>query len=293
MSLPPVTIGQVFGHYRIVEQIGAGGMGVVYRAHDERLDRDVALKVLPAGALADEAAHKRFRKEALTLAKLKHPNVATVHDFDTNGGIDFLVMEYVDGMTLTDKVAQGAMLEDDVLTLGTEIAKTLEVAHNRGVVHRDLKPGNIMVTSQGDVKLLDFGLATLLRASDTTTDAFTNNPVISGTLFYMAPEQLRGEAPDYRSDIYSMGAVLYELATGERPFPEAPFGELTHAILQQAPVPPSLVNRRISAELERIILKCLKKEPNDRYQSAKELSLDLWRLLQGATKLEGTHDSGG
>jgi serine/threonine protein kinase len=180
-----------------------------------------------------------------------------------------------------------------VLTLGTEIAKTLEVAHNRGVVHRDLKPGNIMVTSQGDVKLLDFGLATLLRASDTTTDAFTHNPVISGTLFYMAPEQLRGEAPDYRSDIYSMGAVLYELATGERPFPEAPFGELTHAILQQAPVPPSFVNRRISAELEGIILKCLKKEPKDRYQSAKELSLDLCRLLQGATEDEGTHDSGG
>jgi eukaryotic-like serine/threonine-protein kinase len=276
--------GQRLGHYRLLTKLGEGGMGLVFRAHDEHLDCDVALKVLPPSLLADQSARKRFRKEALTLAKLKHPNIATVHDFDTNDGIDFLVMEYVDGVTLAERVIGGALAEKEVLALGSEIAKTLDVAHRRGVVHRDLKPGNIMLTSHGDVKLLDFGLAKLLRVSESTAaDSYTEIPGISGTMPYMAPEQLRGEATDCRSDIYSLGAVLYELATGGRPFPEAQPAQLAHAVLERLPVSPRAANRRISAELERIILKCLEKEPEDRYQSAKELQVDLRRLATGSS----------
>jgi len=222
VALQIPEIGQRLGHYRLLTKLGEGGMGLVFRALDEHLDCDVALKVLPPSLLADESARKRFRKEALTLAKLKHPNIATVHDFDTNDGIDFLVMEYVDGATLAERVVRGALAEKEILALGSEIAKTLDVAHRRGVVHRDLKPGNIMLTSHGDVKVLDFGLAKLLRVSESTaTDSYTEIPGISGTMPYMAPEQLRGDAPDYRGDIYSLGAVLYELATGGRLFPEA------------------------------------------------------------------------
>ena len=279
VALQIPEIGQRLGHYRLLTKLGEGGMGLVFRALDEHLDCDVALKVLPPSLLADASARKRFRKEALTLAKLKHPNIATVHDFDTNDGIDFLVMEYVDGATLAERVVRGALAEKEILALGSEIAKTLDVAHRRGVVHRDLKPGNIMLTSHGDVKVLDFGLAKLLRVSESTaTDSYTEIPGISGTMPYMAPEQLRGDAPDYRGDIYSLGAVLYELATGGRLFPEAQPAQLAHAVLERVPVSPSSANRQISAELERIILKCLEKEPENRYQSAKELQVDLRRL---------------
>jgi eukaryotic-like serine/threonine-protein kinase len=281
--------GQRLGHYCLLTKLGEGGMGLVFRAHDEHLDCDVALKVLPPSLLANESARKRFRKEALTLAKLKHPNIATVHDFDTNDGIDFLVMEFVDGVTLAERVIGGALAEKEILALGSEIAKTLEAAHRRGVVHRDLKPGNIMLTSHGDVKLLDFGLAKLLRVSESTaSDSSTEIPGISGTMSYMAPEQMRGDAPDYRSDIYSLGAVLYELATGGRLFPEAQPAQLAHAVMERIPVSPSSANRQISAELERIILKCLEKEPENRYQSAKELQVDLRRLATGSSTKAGS-----
>src|SRR6266851_3161878 len=254
-------------------------MGVVYRAHDEHLDCDVALKVLPVTLLTDETARKCFRKEALTLAKLKHPNIATIHDFDTDGGVDFLVMEYVDGVTLTQKVAQGTLPEKELLPLGSDIARTLEAAHNQGVVHRDLKPGNIMLTSRGHVKLLDFGLAKLLHVSETAaTETLSQTPGATGTLPYMAPEQLQGRPPDYRSDLYSLGAVFYELATGRRPLRAEGVAQLIHAILLEPPVRPRELNSRVSAELERIILKCLEKDPENRYQSAKEISVDLRRL---------------
>ena len=167
MSVPSHLAGQKLGHYRILAQIGAGGMGVVYRARDERLYRDVALKVLPPRALADENARKQFRKEALNLSKLSDPNIAHVYDFDTQNGIDFLVMEYVDGVTLAEKIAKVALHENEVLSLGEQIARALEDVHERGIVHRDLKPGNIMVTTKGHVKLLDFGLARLMRANET------------------------------------------------------------------------------------------------------------------------------
>jgi serine/threonine protein kinase len=258
-------------------------MGVVYRAHDEHLDCDVALKVLPVTLLTDEAARKSFRKEALTLAKLKHPNIATVHDFDTDGGVDFLVMEYVDGVTLAQKWAEGTLPEKELLVLGGDIARTLEAAHSHGVVHRDLKPGNIMLTSRGHVKLLDFGLAKLLQGGDTAaTETLSQTTGASGTLPYMAPEQLQGKPPDYRSDLYSLGAVLYELATGRRPVRAEGVAQLLHAILLEPPVPPRELNNGISAELERIILKCLEKNPENRYQSAKEISVDLRRLETGA-----------
>src|SRR5260370_13599572 len=220
-------------------------MGVVYRAHDEHLDCDVALKVLPVTLLTDETARKCFRKEALTLAKLKHPNIATVHDFDTDGGVDFLVMEYVDGVTLTQKVAQATLPEKELLPLGNDIARTLEAAHSQGVVHSDLKPGNIMLTSRGHVKLLDFGLAKLLHVNDTAaTEALSQTQGAAGTLPYMAPEQLQGRPPDYRSDLYSLDSVFYELATGRRPLPAAGVSHLIHPILLKPPLlPPHLHNR--------------------------------------------------
>ncbi len=294
-------IGQKLSHYRIEEQIGAGGMGVVYRARDERLDRDVALKVLPTGAVSDAAARKRFRKEALTLSQLNHPNIATVYDFDSQDGVDFLVMEHVTGVRLAQKLAAGPLPEKEVAALGIQMAEALEEAHARGIVHRDLKPGNIMVTPAGRAKVLDFGLAKLIGSTGVspvdlggfgpnrhgqdaratagpTEDLLTTPGMAVGTVAYMSPEQLRGETIDARTDIYALGGVLYEMATGRRAFQQETAIRLSDAILHQAPVSPRALNGRISPELERIILKCLDKEPENRYQSAKELQVDLRRL---------------
>ncbi len=273
-------IGERLSHYRILEKIGAGGMGEVYRARDEHLGRDVAIKVLPVGTLADEHARKRFHKEAEALAKLTHPYIATVYEFDTQDGLDFLVMEYVAGATLREKLAQGPLPEKEVVQLGAQLAEGLAAAHERGVVHRDLKPGNIGLTTEGRVRVLDFGLAKLLQpvSEKSTIESLTEAPGFAGTLPYMPPEQLRGERVDPRSDIWSTGAVLYEMSSGRRPFPETLGPRLVEAILHQAPQPPRAVNRRISAALENIILKCLDKDPGRRYQSAKELQVDLERL---------------
>lgn len=280
-------IDQKLKQYRIVAKIGAGGMGEVYRARDERLERDVALKVLPVKALADEAWRKRFRKEALALSKLNHPGIATIYDFDSDSGVDFLAMEYVPGETLSQKLTNGPLQEKEVVAVGGQIADALEEAHEHGIVHRDLKPGNIMVTPKGRVKVLDFGLATLLRqpGSLALQETLSEPQGASGTLPYMAPEQLRGESVDTRSDIFSFGAVLYEMATGRRPFSETNSSLLTEAILHHAPVPPRALNTRLSPELERIILKSSEKSPDLRYQSAKELSVDLRRLSAPSTTL--------
>jgi DNA-binding winged helix-turn-helix (wHTH) protein len=202
---------QTIGRYRIEQKIGAGGMGIVYRAHDERLERDVALKVLPPGALTDEAARKRFRKEALALSQLNHPNIATVYDFDTDQGVDFLVMEYIPGVTLDEKIAAGPLEEKDISRFGAQMAQGLAAAHEVGVVHRDLKPGNLRLTPDGRLKILDFGLAKLLRPADEDKEA---PPTVSepqgamGTLPYMSPEQLQEEEVDSRTDIYAAGAVF-------------------------------------------------------------------------------------
>jgi eukaryotic-like serine/threonine-protein kinase len=265
-------IGQILGHYRIEEKIGAGGMGEVYRAHDEHLDRDVALKVLPAGALTDNAARKRFHKEAHALSKLSHPNIATVFDFDTQQGVDFLAMEMIPGATLSSTLAAGPLDEGEVLKLGMQLADALAAAHARGVVHRDLKPGNLMVSPEGRLKILDFGLATLFEAGEASvTRSITETHGVSGTLPYMSPEQLRGEPADARSDIYSAGTVLYELATGQRPFPQSQGAELIGAILHQTPSPPRKHNRLITPALEGVVMKALEKMPEQRYQTAREL----------------------
>lgn len=273
-------IGKALDRYRVIEQIGAGAMGVVYRARDEKLHRDVAVKVLPAGALADESARKRFRQEALTLSSLNHPHIATIYDFHTQEGTDFLVMEYVEGTTLGAKLVRGPLPEKEVAAIGIQIAEALEEAHERGVIHRDLKPGNIMVTPKGHVKVLDFGLAKLLRpiTEDASTEFKSEVHAVRGTLPYMSPEQLRGELIDAVSDIHALGAILYEMATGRRPFPDEQAPRLIDAILHQVPVPPSLVNHRISSGLDSIALKALEKEPSHRYQSAKEVAVDLTRL---------------
>jgi TolB-like protein len=285
-------VGETISHYRILEKIGAGGMGVVYRARDERLDRDVAIKVLPPGLLTDETARRRFRHEALALAKLNHPNIETLHEFDTQQGVDFLVMEYIPGTTLSEKLAAGPLPARELLRLGTQLAHGLTAAHERGVVHRDLKPGNLRVTPDGLLKILDFGLARWLHPANLTSggastvptaDPLTGSFVAAGTLAYMAPEQFRGQAADARSDIYGAGAVLYEMSTGHRPFPETQPSQLIDAILQRAPHPPSSLNRETSPGLENVILKALDKDPERRYQSARELAVDLERLSTPAT----------
>ncbi len=275
-------IGETLGHYRVIEQIGAGGMGVVYRARDERLERDVALKVLPSQRVADETARKDLRKEALALSKLNHPNIATIYDFGTEGDVDFFAMEYVTGQTLADRLSGAPVAEKEILALGSQIANALEEAHEHGIVHRDLKPRNVIVTPKGRVKVLDFGLAKWLHPSGAiTVETVTLIAGAAGTLPYMAPEQLLGEEIDGRADIFSFGVVLYELATRRRPFPEENVSRLMTAILSQPPVPPRAVNSRMSAELERIILKCLEKDPEHRYQSAKEILADLRRIEAG------------
>jgi len=277
-------IGQTLGHYRILEKVGSGGMGVVYRARDEQLERDVALKVLPSGTLSNDASRRHFRNEALALAKLNHPNIETVYEFDTQDGTDFLVMEYVPGKTLADRLIGGALPEKEVISLGMQIAAALAEAHEHGIVHRDLKPANIALTEKGQAKVLDFGLAKLLRPRDeTTADSLSSTHGAAGTLPYMSPEQLRGEQVDARSDIYTIGAVLYEMATYRRAFGEPLASRLIDSVLHQAPVPPRALNPRISPELERIVLKCLDKNPEQRYQSAKELLVDLRRLEQSAS----------
>ncbi len=278
MSHDPLA-GEVFGHYRLLEQIGAGGMGVVYRAQDERLNRHVAVKILPPGSLADDDTRKRFKQEALALARLNHPNIATVFDFDCEGTTDFLVMELLTGHTLADKLRGGPLPPDQVIKYGIQMAEGLGAAHQQGILHRDLKPGNLGLTAEGRVKILDFGLAKLLTADPMDiTMSMTGTGLAKGTLAYMAPEQLRGENIDTRVDIYAAGSVLYEMETGKRPHPQE-FGPLLiNAILNQAPTPPSTLNRSVTPALQAVTLKALEKDPKLRYQSAQELTSDLERL---------------
>src|SRR5690242_1009089 len=230
-------LGSDLGHYRLVEKIGAGGMGQVYRARDQHLGRDVAIKVLSAKTIADAGARKQFRKEALILSKLSHPNIATIHDFDTQRGLDFLVMEYISGITLSEKLHAGPLSEHQTLGLGVQLANGLAAAHRCGVVHRDLKPANLCLNEDGQLKILDFGLAKLRRqvVSSVTTDSVTDTKSIAGTLPYMAPEQLRGGEIDDRTDIHAAGAVLYEMATGRRPFSDLEGAQLVAAILSRPP----------------------------------------------------------
>jgi tetratricopeptide (TPR) repeat protein len=281
---------ETLSHYRVLEEIGRGGMGVVYRAHDEQLDRDVALKVLPTGLLADENARRRFRREALALAKLNHPNVGVVYEFGDQGGIDFLVMELVSGISLDAKLAAGPMPEKEILRLGAQFADGLEASHAKGILHRDLKPGNLRLATDGRLKILDFGLAQSMESdTDDATASLTQAKEFSGTLRYMAPEQLRGGKADVRTDIYSAGAVLYEMATGKRVFGDVTGPVLVGAILEKLPSSPSSWNRTISPALESVILKAIDKDPDRRYQSARELRVDLERIGTGTNPVIPVH----
>ena len=277
-------MGKTLGQYRIVEKLGAGGMGVVYRARDERLERDVAVKVLPAGALGDDEMRKRFRREALALSKLNHPNIAIIHDFNTERDVDFLVMEYISGVTLAERARSGALPETEIVQVAKQVAEALEAAHEQGMIHRDLKPGNVMMTPKGLVKVLDFGLVKLLLPAGTIEKTLTQASApnaLTGTLPYMAPEQLEGGVVDERTDIHALGAVLYELAAGKRPFPQQAPSGIIHAILNKRPEPLRPSEIPVSEGLERIIFKCLEKDPADRYASAKALLADLSRLESG------------
>ncbi len=277
-------IGQTLSHYRILEKIGVGGMGEVYLARDERLERDVAVKLLPQSELVDPSARKRLRKEAAALSKLNHPNIETLLDFESVEGLEFLVVEYVAGVTLSELLGRDPMPEKEIARLGMQLASGLAAAHAQKIVHRDLKPSNLRITPDGRLKILDFGIAKVLKPQheitgmETTTDSGTGREAAVGTLPYMAPEQLQSDPADARTDIFAAGGVLYEMATGQRPFREEIASRLIDAILHQPVVPPRAFNGRISPELERIIVKCLEKGPENRYQSAQELEVDLRQL---------------
>jgi len=282
-------LGNTLGHYRIIEHIGSGGMGVVYRAHDEKLDRDVALKVLPPGTLADESVRKKFRKEALALAQLNHPNIETIFESADQDGVDFLVMELIPGRALNYKIKEGPLPLPEVARLGIQLADGLAAAHDRGIIHCDLKPHNLILTPDGRLKILDFGLARRIHtvvagdiARDATQSITVETAAISGTVPYMSPEQLTGQVPDARSDIFSAGAVLYEMATGKRAFPQAQVPEIMGAILHQEPAPPMSINPRISPGLDTVIRKALDKTSSQRYQTAGELRVALEGLTAGS-----------
>jgi serine/threonine protein kinase/Tfp pilus assembly protein PilF len=274
-------------HYRVLEEIGSGGMGVVYRARDEHLDCDVAIKVLPAGKLTDPGARKRFRNEALALSKINHPNIAVVHDFDTQDGIDFLIQELIPGASLREMLKAGALSQYEIIRLGLQLCDGLAAAHEQGVVHRDLKPENIRVTPRAQLKILDFGLARVTDsaplASLTACETQTLTS-LAGTLPYMAPEQVLGVPVDGRADIWAVGVVLYEMATGRRPF-AGDAGALVKAIMNDEPASPFQADGGGAAALSAIILKCLEKDLAKRYQHAQEIAADLQLLSRAPAEL--------
>ncbi len=273
-------IGQTVSHYRVVERLGSGGMGVVYKAEDTRLGRLVALKFLPEGLSRDAHAVERFEREARAASALNHPNICTIHDIDAHQGQHFIVMELLEGQTLADRLQGRPVETKKLLEWGMQVAEALDAAHAKGIVHRDIKPTNIFMTDRGQTKVLDFGLAKLLRpvSEAPLTASLTQTKAVVGTLPYMAPEQLRAEEVDARTDVYSLGAVLYEMATGRRPFDAAASATLAADILHKAPPPPGRTNPDLPTRLDDIILKCLEKDRENRYQSTKELAVDLRRL---------------
>lgn len=279
---------QRFGRYRILDEVGEGSFGIVYRARDERLEREVALKVLREGCLRDPAIRERFELEARVLSRLNHPNIEILYDFESRDGDDFLVMEFIPGETLKQKLDSGALAEKEVVHLGTQLCDALHAAHQSKVIHRDLKPGNLIVKPDGQLKVLDFGVAKLLRSTNQPldpSDTLTATGTIVGTIPYLTPEQLRGEPAEVRSDIHCVGAILYEMSTGRRPF--AGTGTtLVANILNQVPTPPRLVRSEVSEDLEAIILKCLEKHMEDRYQTAEQLGSELRALGSGAARVQ-------
>ncbi len=276
-------IGKTLGHYRILAKIGQGGMGEVFLADDISLHRKVALKFLPPAMQQDPIAHKRFIREARSAAALDHPYICHINEVGESDGQDFIVMEYVDGQSLKDKLVQGPLPLEDMLQITIEVTEALEAAHGKGIIHRDIKPANVMLTQTGHAKVMDFGLAKQVfpsggtESAEETVTALTSDGSAVGTLAYMSPEQLRGQAVDNRSDIWALGVTLYEMAAGERPFQGQTGFELSSAILNQVPRP---IPAQVPAELRRLIERCLEKEPGGRCQQAGDVRVAL-KMIQG------------